>query len=90
MLFDSDEPTVWEAVLAQYPEALAHHVSHKKDDSLLALDQWYQDTLPTLLQSRQPMHIDSNELCQLMSWKLKVSTIQLITSSPSASWDYPS
>ncbi|KAF9947708.1 hypothetical protein BGZ70_002547 [Mortierella alpina] len=71
MLFDSDEPTVWEAVLALYPEALAHHVSHKKDNSLLALDQWYQDTLPTLLQSRQPMHIDANELCQLMSWKLK-------------------
>ncbi|KAF9923682.1 hypothetical protein BGZ67_009710 [Mortierella alpina] len=71
MLFDSDEPTVWETVLAQYPEALAHHVSHKKDDSLLALDHWYQDTLPTLLQSRKPMHIDSKELCQLMSWKLK-------------------
>ncbi|KAF9953573.1 hypothetical protein BGZ72_005326 [Mortierella alpina] len=71
MLFDSDEPSVWEAVLAQYPEALAHHVSSKKDDSLLALDQWYQDTLPNILQSRKPMHIDSNELCQLMSWKLK-------------------
>ncbi|KAF9575345.1 hypothetical protein EC968_003396 [Mortierella alpina] len=71
MLFDSDEPTVWETVLAQYPEALAHHASQKKDDSLLALDHWYQDTLPNLLRSREPMHINSNELCQLMSWKLK-------------------
>ncbi|KAF9914576.1 hypothetical protein BX616_008005 [Lobosporangium transversale] len=72
MLFESTDIAVWEAVLGQYPEALEHHVANKKDDSLLELDQWYQTTLPTLLNKRSPKpFITSKELCQLMSWKLK-------------------
>ncbi|KAF9181599.1 hypothetical protein BGZ51_005315 [Haplosporangium sp. Z 767] len=71
MLFNSNDIAVWEAVLAQYPDALQHHVTNKKDDSFLALDEWYQNTLPQTLADRTPMYIDSKELCQLMSWKLK-------------------
>ncbi|KAG0247758.1 hypothetical protein BG011_000962 [Mortierella polycephala] len=71
MLFNSNDIAVWEATLAQYPDALQHHVANKKDDSLLVLDEWYQNTLPQMLADRTPMYIDSKELCQLMSWKLK-------------------
>ncbi|KAG0220634.1 hypothetical protein B0O80DRAFT_303158 [Mortierella sp. GBAus27b] len=71
MLFDSAEIAAWEAVIVQYPDALQHHVASKKDNSLLDLDQWYQTTLPSLLSSRNPKHIDAKELQQLMSWKLK-------------------
>ncbi|KAG0309944.1 hypothetical protein BGZ98_000032 [Dissophora globulifera] len=71
MLFNSTDITLWESILAQYPEALEHHVASKKDDSLLRLDHWYQITLPSLLTKRKPKCIDSDELCQLMSWKLK-------------------
>ncbi|KAF8924476.1 hypothetical protein EDD21DRAFT_415415 [Dissophora ornata] len=71
MLFDSSDIAIWESVLAQYPDALQHHVANKKDDSLLALDEWYQTTLPSVLDSRKPKRIDSEELCRLMSWKLK-------------------
>ncbi|KAF9100475.1 hypothetical protein BGX27_000394 [Mortierella sp. AM989] len=73
MLFNSTDITLWENVLAHYPKALQHHVANKKDDSLLNLDQWYQTTLPEILTTRQPKYIDSKELCQLMSWKLKAS-----------------
>jgi len=72
MLFDSSDIAPWEAVIAQYPEALQHHSANKKDDSLLALDEWYQTTLPSLLSTRNPKHINAKELQQLMSWKLKV------------------
>ncbi|KAK3825873.1 MAG: hypothetical protein J3Q66DRAFT_396794 [Benniella sp.] len=71
MLFDSSDIAPWEAVIAQYPEALQYHSANKKDDSLLALDEWYQTTLPSLLSTRNPKHINAKELQQLMSWKLK-------------------
>ncbi|KAF9352492.1 hypothetical protein BGX34_012125 [Mortierella sp. NVP85] len=71
MLFDSSDIAPWEAVIAQYPEALQHHSANKKDDSLLALDEWYQTTLPSLLCTRNPKYINAKELQQLMSWKLK-------------------
>ncbi|KAF9361830.1 hypothetical protein BGX26_011054 [Mortierella sp. AD094] len=71
MLFNSSDIAVWENVLSHYHKALEQHVANKKDDSLLALDEWYQTTLPGLLSSREPKYISTKELCQLMSWKLK-------------------
>ncbi|KAF9432675.1 hypothetical protein BGZ76_010459, partial [Entomortierella beljakovae] len=63
--------TLWEDTLSHYQETLEQHVSNKKDNSLIALDEWYQETLPSILKTREPKYIDSKELCQLMSWKLK-------------------
>ncbi|KAG0325714.1 hypothetical protein BG004_003127 [Podila humilis] len=72
MLFNSNSPSEWDSILSQYPLALSTHVSTKHDHTLSDLDQWYQSTLPALLQSRLPSQfITSDELCQLMSWKLK-------------------
>lgn len=71
-LFDSSDIALWESILDHYPDALAHHVASKKDDSLLELDEWYQSTLPAVLTTRSPVFVNSEELCKLMSWKLKV------------------
>ncbi|KAG0012013.1 hypothetical protein BGZ82_002767 [Podila clonocystis] len=71
MLFDLESAEEWDAVLDKYPIALDHHVASKKDDTLVDLDEWYQNTLPTILATRKPQSIDSSELCKLMSWKLK-------------------
>ncbi|KAG0080562.1 hypothetical protein BGZ93_007645 [Podila epicladia] len=71
MLFNSDSVEEWDAVLDKYSIALDHHVASKKDDTLAELDEWYQNTLPTILATRKPQSIDSSELCNLMSWKLK-------------------
>lgn len=72
MLFNSDSVKEWDAILNKYSIALDHHVASKKDDTLAELDEWYQNTLPTILATRKPQSIDSSELCKLMSWKLKV------------------
>ncbi|KAG0351381.1 hypothetical protein BG005_009166 [Podila minutissima] len=71
MLFNSDSVKEWDAILNKYSIALDHHVASKKDDTLAELDEWYQNTLPTILATRKPQSIDSSELCKLMSWKLK-------------------
>ncbi|KAG0018828.1 hypothetical protein BGZ81_010049 [Podila clonocystis] len=71
MLFNSESAEEWDAVLDKYPIALDHHVASKNDDTLADLDEWYQNTLPTILSTRKPQSIDSSELCKLMSWKLK-------------------
>ncbi|KAF9092737.1 hypothetical protein BGX23_003952 [Mortierella sp. AD031] len=71
MLFNSTDAAVWEAALALYPETFKALAATKTDKSIIALDQWYQTELPSILATRSPQYLNREEINQLVAWKLK-------------------
>ncbi|KAF9118599.1 hypothetical protein BGW39_001020 [Mortierella sp. 14UC] len=71
MLFNSSDPADWNAALALYPQAFKALVATKADQSIIALDSWYQTEFPALLASRSPQYITHDEIVKLVAWKLK-------------------
>ncbi|KAF9142544.1 hypothetical protein BG015_000755 [Linnemannia schmuckeri] len=71
MLFNSTDPAVWDSALALYPEAFKALAATKSDQSIIALDKWYQTEFPSLLASRSPCFINHEEIVKLVAWKLK-------------------
>ncbi|KAK3843604.1 MAG: hypothetical protein J3R72DRAFT_489484 [Linnemannia gamsii] len=71
MLFNSTDPAEWNAALALYPEAFKALAATKSDQSIIALDKWFQTEFPALLASRSPQYITHDEIVQLVAWKLK-------------------
>jgi hypothetical protein len=72
MLFNSTEPADWNAALALYPQAFKALAATKTDQSIIALDSWYQTEFPALLATRSPQYITHDEIVKLVAWKLKV------------------
>ncbi|KAG0312180.1 hypothetical protein BGZ97_011385 [Linnemannia gamsii] len=62
---------MWDSALALYPEAFKALAATKTDQSIVALDQWYQTDFPAILASRSPCYINHDEIVQLVAWKLK-------------------
>merc|ERR1711990_201672 len=59
--------------LNSYDEAFAKKVSTKKKnvaDELSRIDEWLRIELPAEIRSRDPRHITSKDLGDLMKWKL--------------------
>ncbi|KAG0283109.1 hypothetical protein BGZ96_012530 [Linnemannia gamsii] len=71
MLFNNTDPKAWDSALALYPEAFKALAATKTDQSIIALDQWYQTDFPLILASRSPCYINHDEIVKLVAWKLK-------------------
>ncbi|KAM9715961.1 uncharacterized protein ACNS7B_022107 isoform 2-T2 [Menidia menidia] len=69
-LFTCEEPSSWRSVYDNYWAVVEAKAKTKKAGSLLKLDKWYQEELPTLISSRSVKHITLSELVKLMEWKL--------------------
>lgn len=73
--FQNGNSAQFEYMLNLYPEVLKVKAKNrgpgKKMDRLIRLDEWYQNTLPKLIQKRGPKdaHLLHEELCQTMEWK---------------------
>lgn len=73
--FQNGNSAQFEYMLNLYPEVLKlkaeNRGSGKKAERLIRLDEWYQNTLPKLIQKRGPKdaHLLHEELCQTMEWK---------------------
>lgn len=73
--FQNGNSAQFEYMLNLYPEVLRVKAENrgpgKKMDRLIRLDEWYQNTLPKLIQKRGPKdaHLLHEELCQTMEWK---------------------
>lgn len=73
--FQNGNSAQFEYMLNLYPEVLKVKADNrgpgKKADRLVRLDEWYQNTLPKLIQKRGPKdaHLLHEELCQTMEWK---------------------
>lgn len=73
--FQNGNSAQFEYMLNLYPEVLKVKAINrgigKKADRLIRLDEWYQNTLPGLIQKRGPkdLHLLHEELCQTMEWK---------------------
>lgn len=72
MLFNSTDAAVWDSALALYPEAFKALAATKTDQSIIALDKWYQTEFPAILALRSPCLINHDEIVKLVAWKLKV------------------
>jgi len=61
----------FQGVLKLYPQALKAKVKSKsKDNGLAELDKWYQEEFGSLMNSRSPAYMSSEELVKMMKWKL--------------------
>lgn len=72
--FQNGNAAQFEYALALYPAALKVKAENrgagKKPEKLIRLDEWYQNTLPKLIQKRgKDAHLLHEELCQTMEWK---------------------
>lgn len=73
--FQNGNSAQFEYMLNLYPQVLKAKADNrgagKKADRLIRLDEWYQNTLPKLIQKRGPKdaHLLHEELCQTMEWK---------------------
>ncbi|XP_030610140.1 uncharacterized protein LOC115797783 [Archocentrus centrarchus] len=69
-LFTCEEPATWRKVYEKYWDVVEAKAKGKKPGTLLNLDRWYQQELPTLISSRPAKHVTLSELEKLMEWKL--------------------
>lgn len=69
-LFTCAEPATWRQVYEKYWDVVEAKAKGKKPGTLLNLDRWYQQQLPTLISSRPDKHVTLSELEKLMEWKL--------------------
>ncbi|XP_062533695.1 uncharacterized protein LOC134202692 [Armigeres subalbatus] len=72
--FQKGNSAQFEFLLDLYPQALKVKAENrgagKKPEKLIRLDDWYQNTLPKLIQKRgKDAHLLHEELVQLMEWK---------------------
>lgn len=72
--FQKGNSAQFEFLLNLYPQVLKVKAENrgagKKPEKLIRLDEWYQNTLPKLIQKRgKDAHLQHEELCQLMEWK---------------------
>lgn len=72
--FQNGSSAQFEFMLGLYPQALRLKADTrgvgKKADKLIRLDEWYQNTLPKLIQKRgKDAHLQHEELVQTMEWK---------------------
>lgn len=66
-LFQTNDADTWARALESYPSVIeAQDVS-----DLTALDTWYRETLPQLLQQRSPLIMEPGELEQVVKWKMR-------------------
>lgn len=62
--------------LDRYSTALSLRAAKSKQSAqLVTLDNWYRTTLPALLHARSEPYLTTQELGELMRWKLAVSSI---------------
>ncbi|XP_055525591.1 uncharacterized protein LOC129718643 [Wyeomyia smithii] len=72
--FQNGNAAQFEYVLGLYPQVLKLKADNrgigKKAEKLMRLDDWYQNTLPKLIQKRgKDAHLQHEELVQTMEWK---------------------
>lgn len=72
--FENGSSAQFEFVLSLYPQVLKLKAetrgTGKKPEKLIRLDDWYQNTLPKLIQKRgKDAHLLHEELVQTMEWK---------------------
>lgn len=72
--FQKGNSAQFEFLFDLYPQALKVKAENrgagKKPEKLIRLDDWYQNTLPKLIQKRgKDAHLTHEELVQLMEWK---------------------
>lgn len=72
--FQKGNAAQFEFLLNLYPQVLKVKAENrgagKKPEKLIRLDEWYQNTLPKLIQKRgKDAHLLHEELVQLMEWK---------------------
>ncbi|KAL2317872.1 hypothetical protein Fmac_031748 [Flemingia macrophylla] len=71
MEFACSEASAWKEALSAYASRIHSLSVNKKKGNLVALDEFYRNELPSLLQGRNPSpFVTRRELSDLMQWKL--------------------